>query len=148
MVLRYINPPPQRLQQLRHDLDRMMSGMMGYLPDGLWPAGPRSKPALNLWEEGDALKIEAELPGVKAEQIDISVVGGELALKVERPEIEQADVTYHRRERPVGAFTRVLRLPVEVDGDRVQADLRDGVLTITLPKAEVAKPRKIDVKAS
>jgi HSP20 family protein len=71
-----------------------------------------------------------------------------LSLKVRRPEPQREGATYHRQERPVGEFSRLLRLPVEIDAGRVQADLRDGVLTITLPKAESAKPRKIAVNAA
>ena len=105
----------------------------------------RSQPAVNVWEQHDALMVEMEVPGVKSDQLDISVAGGELSVKVNRPDVAQEGVTYHRRERPVGSFSRIVRLPVEVDADRVEADLRDGVLTITLPKAESAKPRKINV---
>lgn len=146
MVFRYWNPGGSALGQLREEMDRLVSGFANVLPDAPWFGG-RSRPALNVWEEADALKVEAELPGVQNEQIEVSVAGGEMSLKVARPDVEQADVTYHRRERPVGTFTRVLRLPFEVDAEKVQADLRDGVLTITLPKAEAAKPRKIVVKS-
>ena len=86
-----------------------------------------------------------EVPGLKTDQLDLSVVGDQLSIRVERPDAAQDGMTYHRRERPVGSFTRVLQLPVEVEADKVQADLNDGVLTIRLPKAEAAKPRKIQV---
>ena len=69
----------------------------------------------------------------------------ELTLKFTRPAVEKEGVTYHRRERPAGSFIRVLRLPVPVDAGRVAAEMRDGVLTVTLPKAASAKPRKIEV---
>lgn len=144
MVFGYSNTR-QPLYQLRDEMDRLLTGFFGPAADGLLPARFRSQPAANVWERGDALLVEMELPGVKSDQVDVSVVGGELTVKVERPEISEADVTYHRRERPVGSFTRVLRLPVEVAADRVEAELRDGVLLITLPKAESAKPRKITV---
>ena len=132
------------LYQLRGEMDRLLAGFLGPMADGLVPAF-RNHPAANVWEQGDALLVEMELPGIKNDQVDISVAGGELSVKVDRPEVEQENVTYHRRERPVGSFTRVLRLPVEVDANRVEAELRDGVLLITLPKAESAKPRKINV---
>jgi HSP20 family protein len=89
-----------------------------------------------------------EVPGAKSPQIEISVVGNQLAVKVERPDLAQQGVAFHRRERAVGAFSRVLQLPVEVDAERVQADLRNGVLTVTLPKAAAARPRKIQVTAA
>lgn len=146
-MVRNIFGIPQPWQQFRREMDRLVSNVCDYIPDGLLPAGARLLPALNVWEEGDALKVEAELPGVRPDDLEISVVGSELTLKVGRPGVEQADVKYHRRERSVGTFVRVLRLPVEIDVDRVQADLRNGVLTITLPKTEAAKPRKISVSA-
>jgi HSP20 family protein len=146
MVFSYRTGHP--LHQLRDEVDRLWNGVVGPAADGLLPAYFRSQPAANVWEQGDALLVEMELPGVKSDQVDISVAGGELSVKVNRPEIDQEGVTYHRRERPVGSFTRVLRLPVEVNADKVEAELHDGVLLITLPKAESAKPRKINVASA
>jgi HSP20 family protein len=135
------------LHQLRDEVDRLLTGV--FRPtDGFLPSMFRGQPAINVWEQNDALKVEMELPGVKSDQLDISVAGGELSVKVAAAETPQDSVTYHRRERPVGAFSRIVRLPVEVDADRVEADLRDGVLTITLPKAENAKPRKINITST
>ncbi|MHB1034498.1 MAG: Hsp20/alpha crystallin family protein [Pirellulales bacterium] len=138
----------QPLGQLREEMDRLFSDFLGN-----WPTLPvprfmtgRGFPAVNLWEEGDNLFAEAEVPGLRTEDLEISVVGNELTIKGERPEIEQEGVSYHRRERGVGPFTRVLRLPIDVDADRIEAALRNGVLLVTLPKAERAKPRKIEVK--
>jgi len=144
MIFRY--PSVQHpLHQFRDGMDRLLTGVFGPTAEGMLPPIFRSQPAVNVWEQGDALLVEMEVPGVKNDQVDISVAGGELSIKIERPEVAQEDVKYHRRERPVGSFTRVLRLPVEVDANRVEAELRDGVLSITLPKAEAAKPRKINV---
>jgi HSP20 family protein len=134
--------------QLRDEVDRLLTGMLRPTVDGGLSGMLRAQPAINVWEQGDALKVEMELPGVKSDQLDISVAGGELSVKVTAPELAQGDITYHRRERPVGSFSRIVRLPIEVDADRVEADLRDGVLTITLPKAESAKPRKINVTSA
>lgn len=131
--------------QLRDEVDRLLTGAFGSAANGFLPGVFRSQPAINVWEQDDALKVEMELPGVKGDQIDIAVAGGELTVKVNAAEVAQEGVTYHRRERPVGSVSRIVRLPVEVNADRVEADLRDGVLTITLPKAESAKPRKINV---
>ena len=134
--------------QLRDEVDRLLTGFLGHGGpgvDGLLPPMFRSQPAANVWEQDDALLVEMEVPGIKNDQVDISVAGGELSVKINRPEVVQEGVTYHRHKRPVGSLTRVLRLPVEVDASRVEAELRDGVLLITLPKAESAKPRKINV---
>jgi HSP20 family protein len=147
MVFHYRNVR-HPVHQLRHEMDRLLSGWFG--PSTRWETQSenRGQPAVNLWELDDALVVESELPGVPGDQLDISVVGGELTIKVERPDLKEEGVTYHRRERPVGSFTRVLRLPADVDSERVQAELRHGVLTIRLPKAESAKPRKIAVTSA
>ncbi len=144
MVHGYRNPR-HPLHQLRDEMDRLLSGFFGPASDGLLPPMFRGQPAANVWEQGDALLVEMEVPGVKSDQVDISVAGGELSVKINRPEAAPEGVTYHRRERPAASLSRVLRLPVEVDANRVEAELRDGILLITLPKAESAKPRKINV---
>ncbi len=131
--------------QLRDEMERLLTGFYGHPVEGLWTPPGRGQPPVNLWEHGDALVAELEVPGVRAEHLDISVSGGELSLQIQRPDLLREGVTCHRCERPVGRFTRVLRLPAEVDGNNVQAELKDGILTITLPKAEEAKPRKIKV---
>jgi len=144
MVFRY-NFPRGTASQLRQEMDRLLSSFVGNFADGGRPWVDRGQPSINLWETGDAVVAEAELPGVRQDQIEISVVGNELTIKVERPELEKEGVTFHRRERPSGSFVRVVRLPAEVDANQVQADLCNGVLTVTLPKAESARPRKIHV---
>jgi len=145
MVFGYTRNPAQ---QFRRDLDRLLTGFANEFSEAGWPWGVRGQPAVNVWEKPEAVMVEVEVPGVKGDQIDISVVGNELTIKVSRPESDPADTAYHRRERPAGAFTRVLRLPSEVAADKVEADLRDGVLTITLPKSESARPRKININVA
>ncbi|MEK6235683.1 MAG: Hsp20/alpha crystallin family protein [Planctomycetales bacterium] len=103
-------------------------------------------PALNAWEDEDHLFVEAETPGVKMEDLEISLLGTELTLQGKREFSAGEDAAYHQRERSAGEFKRSLELPVEVRQDAVEATLRDGVLLLKLPKAEVAKPRKIEVK--
>jgi HSP20 family protein len=105
-------------------------------------------PSLNIWEEADALKIEAELPGLKAEDLDLTVLGSELTIQGRVTAAPSEGQTFHRRERPAGEFRRVVRLPVDVEGDKIEATLSQGVLLITLPKAAVVKPKKIQVTAS
>jgi HSP20 family protein len=134
--------------QLRGEVDRLFDEFFkpaAALHRSLVPA--RVFPALNIWESGDNFLAEAELPGLKSEDLEISVVGSELTLKGRRPESADESTSYHRRERGTGEFSRVVRLPMEVDADKVQAQLQDGVLRLTLPKAEAAKPRKIQVNA-
>ena len=138
------------INQLRDEMDRLVTGFFGS-PAANQAArfvNSRTFPAMNVWESGEELYAEAELPGVKGENLEISVIGNELTLKGDRPEVQTEGQMYHRRERGEGSFTRVVRLPVEVDAERVEASLKDGVLLIKLPKAETAKPRKIQVNAS
>ncbi|MGO8746841.1 MAG: Hsp20/alpha crystallin family protein [Thermoguttaceae bacterium] len=133
------------MHQFRGEVDRLLSGFLSNLTDGNGIGAVRGQPAVNMWDTADSVFVELEVPGLKTDQLDLSVVGDQLSIRVERPDAAQDGMTYHRRERPVGSFTRVLQLPVEVEADKVQADLNDGVLTIRLPKAEAAKPRKIQV---
>ncbi|HYE20565.1 MAG TPA: Hsp20/alpha crystallin family protein [Tepidisphaeraceae bacterium] len=104
-------------------------------------------PGVNLWEAGDAAYVEAELPGLGMEDIEVLVTGNEVTINGERKIAEPENAAYHRRERAAGRFSRVLTLPWEIDAEKVQATLHDGVLTVTLPKCESCKPRKIEVKA-
>jgi len=135
------------LHQLRNEMDRLVGDMFTPAAQSTWAATARAFPAVNVWEHGDELYAEAEVPGLKSEDIEVSVMGNELTIKGRRGDGNQEGTSYHRRERGVGEFTRVLRLPVEVDSDKVQAALRDGVLTMTLPKTAAAKPRKIEVSS-
>ena len=133
------------LYQFRDEMDRLFNGFFGPAAEGLIPSVLRGQPPVNVWERDDAVLVEMEVPGVKKDQLDLSVVGSELSIQINRPDIEQEGVTYHRRERPVGSISRVLPLPHEVDANRIEAELHDGILIVTLPKAESAKPRKITI---
>lgn len=104
-------------------------------------------PPLNIAEDADRFLVEAELPGYKLDDLDLSVSGAELWIRGKRGFDAKEGWTVHRRERAAGEFSRSLTLPAEVDADQVKAELKDGVLTVTLPKAPTAKPRKITVKA-
>ena len=132
-----------RLQRLRAEMDELFDQFFGRQPEYAWAAFP----ALNVWEDDQHLYAEAELPGMTMDDLEVYVVGNELTLKGERKPYTEDGVTYHRRERGVGSFSRVLRLPVEVEAEKVEAVLCNGVLTIKLPKAASARPRKIEVKA-
>lgn len=138
------------LDQLRNQVDRLVGDFFGPMTGLYSPrltAGQQPFPALNVWEYGDQLYAEAELPGLKSEDIDVAVVGGDLTIRGRRGAGPQEGAAYHRRERGAGEFTRVLRLPIEVDADGVEATLKDGVLLVKLPKAENAKPKRIKVAA-
>jgi HSP20 family protein len=105
-------------------------------------------PGLNIWEDGDTAYVEAELPGMTLNDVEVTVTGNQLTLKGERKIADPDGGTLRRRERSQGAFARTLTLPWEVDTEHVEATLHDGVLTIKLPKSESAKPRKVKVQAA
>jgi len=135
------------VQPVRNELDHWFSDFFpgsSRLGESVWQSDKKF-PAVNVWENEGQLFAEAELPGLTQDELTITVMGNELTIKGERPEVEQEGATFHRRERGVGSFTRVVRLPVEVDSAKVSADLRDGVLLVTLPKAEAARTRKIPI---
>lgn len=105
-------------------------------------------PALDMWQDDNCLYVEAELPGMEIGDLDISVTGGnQLSIRGERkpPTVERGN--WHRQERGYGKFSRLLTLPCEVKTDDVEAQLKDGVLTVKLPKCEAAKPRRLAIKA-
>jgi HSP20 family protein len=135
--------------QLREQVDRQLGGFVNENLPGLANRmlGVRPFPTINVWDEGEQLVVEAELPGVTEDALDISVLGSELTIKGERKPETDEGASYHRHERGAGQFSRVVRLPVEVNAERVSATLRDGVLTIRLPKVEAAKPHKIKVES-
>ena len=117
--------------------------------DGFTGLGARSFPALNVWEDEHNVIIEAELPGFDMKDLDISLVGDALTISGSRSEEQVSEgTTFHRRERVAGEFTRTIRLATPFDAGHVQATLENGVLKVTLPKGEAARPRKIQVKVA
>jgi len=105
-------------------------------------------PALDLHEDTDNFFVSAELPGMKKEEIEISLQDGVLTLSGERKHEKTENTTeIHRSERFVGRFQRTLTLPAAVDADKVKASYQEGILNVTLPKAETAKPKQIQVKS-
>lgn len=108
--------------------------------------GVGGRMAIDVREESDRYLVEADLPGFTKDDLDITFEDGLLTITAEKKqETEDAKDTYHIRERRVGRFTRSLRLPRNVDPSTVQANLRDGLLTVTIQKHESAKPHKINV---
>lgn len=131
--------------QLRTEMDRLFDAFTGrgngWSPTAVFPA-------LNVWEDDRNFFVEAELPGVDLKDIELNVTGSELTIQGNRPDPEQKDCTYHRRERGVGRFARMLTLPAEVETDKVEAVMKHGVLTIRLPKSQQAIARKIAIKSN
>ncbi|MGA2786579.1 MAG: Hsp20/alpha crystallin family protein [Verrucomicrobiota bacterium] len=137
-----------RLSSLRDELDRLF--------ESPWTELARTSqllsgwtPALDVHEDKDNFVVQAELPGIKREEIDVSLHDGALSISGERKtekKFEEAEV--YRTERFFGKFQRTVALPAPVAADKVKAQYKDGVLTITLPKTEAAKPKQIDVNVN
>ena len=130
-------------------------GNLGILEDSLnrfftTPAAARPwTPAVDILENEQSLVLKADIPGMTESDIGISIENGTLTLKGERKFEKQEDKAgYHRIERSYGSFARSFLLPDSVDAEHVAADYKNGLLTVTIPKKEVAKPRKIEVKVS
>ena len=136
--------PYAEMDQMLRRMDRLSSALTGRAGFGFAPA--RVFPALNITEDKDTYYVRAELPGIKTEDLDLQVNGKNLSISGER-KIEPAGegVKYHRRERDAGKFSRVIGLPADVDPDKIKAKMINGVLTVTLAKAEAAKPRQITI---
>jgi HSP20 family protein len=106
-------------------------------------------PAADLFETDDALTIRMDTPGLKAEEIHVEVSGNTIRISGEhKEEKEEKGKTWHRIERRSGSFARAMTLPTPVKDDKVSAECKDGVLTITLPKTEAAKTHKVTVKGN
>jgi len=104
-------------------------------------------PLTNLTEDKNNYYVRAELPGVKGDELDIQVTGNNLAISGERKIAAEEEARYHRREREAGTFSRMIGLPGEVDTDKIEANLENGILTIVVSKAEIAKPKQISVSS-
>jgi len=104
-------------------------------------------PAINLWVTPDKSVVTAEIPGVNPDEVEISIVGKSLTLRGSRKTDElEKDNSYHRRERWHGKFSRTIELPFNVELDKVEARFSKGLLSITLPRVEAERPKKIEIK--
>jgi HSP20 family protein len=137
--------PFEELGTLRHEMDRLFERFFGE-----WPTWPKSDagwaPRIDMGETGDSVTIKAELPGLEAKEVDVSIFGNTLTVRGEKKEErEEKDEHYHLVERAHGTFSRVVRLPAAVDVEKIKASFKNGVLTITLPKTEEARQKAIPV---
>ena len=127
-----------RLASLHEELDQLFES-----PLRAWA------PVLDVREDADNIVIRAELPGLKRDDINVSLQDGALVISGERTvEKVEEGVEVHRQERYYGKFQRALSLPTPVAADKIKAQYKDGVLTVTLPKAEEAKPKQIDISVN
>jgi HSP20 family protein len=136
--------PFRELVTMRDDMDRLFEIFFGRQPqamDELW------RPSIDIEENNGNLMVRAEIPGMSKDEIKVSVKEDLLKISGERKqENETKDKTFHRIERSYGKFERFIRLPSEVDADKVKASYKDGVLNVTLPKPESMKPKQVDVE--
>jgi HSP20 family protein len=145
--------PWSGMEALRREIDRAFDnvgfGTEPFSRTAFLPGrGARRYPLINLHEDKDALYVEALAPGVDPASLDLSVLRNTLTISGEKKRLA-GDIkpeAFHRSERSTGRFVRTVDLPVEVDANRVQADYRNGLLVITLPKAERARPKQINVQ--
>jgi len=139
-----VGSPFANLEEVRRQMDRLFDDYRDR-PHGSLGAGVY--PAINITEDANAYYVSAELPGVKSADLDLNVTANQLTLAGERKiSDESGEARYHRREREEGRFSRAIGLPDDIDPDNVKARLTDGVLTVTVAKAEMAKPKKIAVQ--
>jgi HSP20 family protein len=135
--------PFEELSRMRRQMDRIVDAFLEPRAHGFQSG---VFPAINLTEDDNHYYLRAELPGVDSEDLDIQATGRNLTIVGERKLVtEEASARYHRREREGGRFSRVLAMPKEIDADRVEARMQNGILTIKVPKAESAKPRRIAI---
>ena len=139
------------MEQLQQEIDSLFNGyhkgrLFGHaFEPGL---GLRHYPKINLRDDADNVYVEALLPGVDPDTLEMNILGNTLTLSGERPtsDSEVDRRTWHRRERGTGAFMRTIELPVEIEADQVTAKCCNGLLRVVLPKAATAKPKKISVQ--
>ena len=148
--------PWQEMHRLRHDLDRAFEQMGGRnggrngrtFPTAFLPGrAARAYPLVNVSEDADALYVTALAPGLDPAAVQVTVQDDRLTIAGEKPRVaaEIQPEAFHRSERAAGKFVRTITLPSDVEHEKVQADYTNGLLVVTLPKAEQAKPKQIAV---
>lgn len=142
---RALQPLLDPFSGLQKEMDDLMNRFQADVNGDRLPAIP----AADLFETDDALTIRIDTPGLKAEEINVEVSGNTIRISGEhKEEKEEKGKTWHRIERRSGSFARAMTLPAQVKDDKVSAECKDGVLTITLPKTEAAKTHKVTVKSN
>ena len=132
------------LDGIQRQMEHLFNTVRDRQPDR---TGAGVYPAVNITEDADSYYVSAELPGVKPADLDLNVTANQLTLSGERKISEEViDARYHRREREAGHFSRAVALPGDIDTEAVKARMVDGVLTVTVPKAEKAKPKQVTIQ--
>jgi HSP20 family protein len=137
------------LNSLREEIDRLFESPLAELTPSTQQLLSGWLPAVDVHEDSDSFYVNAELPGMTKDDIDISLHGDTLTISGERRENKRYEQFENlRSERFLGRFQRTFSLPTQVQADKVKASYVDGILSITLPKAEEAKPKQIAVSVS
>jgi HSP20 family protein len=134
---------------LGREIERLFEDFFGgrEAPAALWGNGKNFMPALDVKETDDAVVVEVEMPGLKQGEIEVKFEEGVLSICAERrKEKDEKAKDYHRTERYYGRMERKLAMPAFVEGDKIEAAYKDGVLQVTLPKKATAKPKAVQVK--
>lgn len=140
-----LRKPMNEMVTLREAMDRLFEDAFTR-PLGL--SNLTDLPAIDMYQTEDKVVVKTELPGLKPEDVQVSVTANTLSLRGEFKEEkkEEKDATYHLREQRYGSFERCVALPTDVETDKATADFENGILTITLPKSEAVKPKTISIK--
>jgi HSP20 family protein len=139
--------PAREMMTLRDAMDRLFDDAFTR-PLRLYDGGQMSMPAVDMYQTDNEVVVKVAIPGVKADDVQINVTGEALTIKGETKEKEEVkEKAYHLREQRWGMFERTLALPTDVVADKAKAEFENGVLTITLPKAEEVKPKTITIKS-
>ena len=139
--------PAREMMSLRDAMDRLFDDAFTR-PFSLRDGWSSSVPAIDMFQTDDEIVVKAALPGMKADEVHINITGEVLTLKGEvQQNQEMEEKAWHLREQRFGSFELSIALPTDVVADKAQADFENGILTITLPKADEVKPRSITVKA-
>lgn len=141
----------RELDSLRREIDEAFRGAGMNRPFGptfLSPVTTRRFPMVNFSEDEGNVYVEALVPGVDPKDVDLSVLRNTLTISGERKPFAETKGIVHRTELGSGKFSRTLELPVDIDANKITAQCKDGIMTITMAKAEHAKPRKIEIKLS
>ncbi len=138
--------PFGELTSLRREMDRLWENFFGERPlTRMWER--EWAPSLDLSETKDNFVVKAEVPGIDAKDIDISLTGDVLTIKGQKKhESEEKEEDYHLVERSYGSFSRSVRLPAEVESNKIKASYKNGILNITLPKSEKVKAKEVKIK--
>jgi len=147
IIKRYIKPyqaARTSFDQVRTEMDRLFGGLFA---ERMIPRTKMVYPPVNLYDDDENFYLTAELPGMNSDNLDINVEAENIQIKGEQKvEPEEKNGHYHRRERKGGGFAKKIFLPARISTDKVKADMKNGILKVTMAKAQEIKSKKIQVK--